>query len=68
MRFAKKKKVKTPGGKFSYHRIGKPAKSACGVCHRPLQGSIRARAHPDLCSPCARKMMQEKVKVYAQKE
>ena len=68
MRRAKKKRVKTPGGKYSYHRLGKKPKAACGVCREPLQGSRRARAHPDLCAPCSKKMLQEKVKQSAQKE
>jgi ribosomal protein L34E len=68
MRRAKKKKVKTPGGKFAYHRLGKSPKASCSVCHEPLQGSRRARAHPNLCAPCSKKMMQEKVKFYAEKK
>lgn len=68
MRRAKKKKVKTPGGKFSYHRIGKLPKPTCALCHRELLGSRRERARGNLCTPCARKVTQEKVRNYAQKE
>ncbi len=68
MRRAKKKKVKTPGGRFVYHRISSSSKDSCGVCCSQLQGSRRARVHANLCVPCARKLMQEKVRVFAQEK
>ena len=64
MRRAKKKLVKTPGGRYSWHRIGKKPKAVCGVCGRPLQGAS-SRAHSNMCSPCSREMLKTKVSEYA---
>jgi ribosomal protein L34E len=68
LRTAKKKKVKTPGGSFSWHRVKKTSGDNCAVCHRPLLGSGRSRPHGNMCVPCSRKMVREKVKKYAQEE
>ena len=64
MRFAKKKLVRTPGGNYNWHRLGKKHVTVCGVCRKPLLGTGRTRAHNNFCSPCSRRMLRAKVSEY----
>ena len=66
LRFAKTKKINTPGGRVSYHKIAKTSKDVCGVCGTDLLGKRRDRAHGNLCSVCSREILKLKVKTYVQ--
>ncbi|HDR53641.1 MAG TPA: hypothetical protein ENN60_03165 [archaeon] len=63
----KKLKVPTPGGRVSYRAPSKPKTGtrSCAYCGASLGGHRVARAHPNLCTVCSRKMQKEKVKAYA---
>jgi ribosomal protein L34E len=66
LKFAKKKKVKTPGGRISFHRITKKKTASCGICGKLLLGTRRARANPGMCPACSRETTKLKVKTYVQ--
>jgi len=67
-RVSKRKQVRTPGGRLVWHRIKRKKRIArCEICGRILHGSRRNRAFGNMCSRCARKLLVERVRSYAEK-
>ncbi|MBR9680340.1 MAG: cell wall metabolism sensor histidine kinase WalK [Candidatus Altiarchaeota archaeon] len=67
-RVSRKKKVKTPGGKFTFYRVKKKDSQSCGVTGEGLKGKRRSRAHPDVTSSISKELVKAKVRNYAKKE
>ena len=66
LRAAKRKKVKLPSGRIVWHRVKKKRSFArCGICGKILHGSRRNRGFGNLCSECARRILTERVRRYA---
>ena len=68
LRISKKKKVKTPGGRFSFHKYKKKERQSCGVTGEKLLGKRRSRAHPDVIPSVSKELVKAKVRNYAKKE
>ena len=67
MRRAKRKLVRTPGGRLVWHRVKHKKKiERCAICGKVLHGSRRNRKYGNLCADCARLIAKRMVIKYAQ--
>ena len=69
LRRAKRKLVRTPGGRLVWHRVEKRVKGPrCAICGKPLHGTYRNRPFGNICIDCYRELLIRRVIKYASQQ